>query len=191
MIWLFIIAIIFLGIAFLPISVNICFDKGLKFRVKVLLFDIFTYPDSNEEKQKSKTAEPGEDKETSHKDFLDKISLYIKISRELLSVLKNEFKSVKIKEYVFEFVCGTGDAAMTGIFFGAVYAVLNPFHRYFFDNFRIKKKEIEITPDFENKCIHFSSSIKFNITLYWLIKLFFKERNVFNKIINNIKKDGV
>lgn len=191
MIWLFVIVILFLGIAFLPISVNICFDKGLKFRVKVLFFDVFTYPDSNEEKAKSEPPEQTVRQETSHKDFLDKISLYIKISKELLSVIKNALKSVKIKKYVFNFVCGTGDAALTGIFFGAVYAVLNPFHRYFFDNFNIKKKEISITPDFENKCINYSSSIKFNITLYWLIKLFFKERNVFNKIINNIKKDGV
>lgn len=189
MIWLFVIVVLFLGIAFLPISVNICFDKGLKFRVKILVFDIFTYPDSNETKKEPH--EQTENKEPSDKDFLDKISLYIKISRELLSVLKKEFKSVKIKKYVFNFICGTGDAALTGIFFGAVYAVLNPFHRYFFDNFRIKKKEVSITPDFENKCIQFSSSIKFNITLYWLIKFFFKERNVFNKIINNIKKDGV
>lgn len=190
MIWIIIFAIIlfFAAVLLIPISVHISFDKRLEFNVNILSFKIFKHSDTengNKAKNDSKNKKSFVEK-------LDMVSSYLKFVKEFLTIF-NEYskKAIVIRKYDFYFSCGLGDAAKTGMFFGAVYAVLNSFHTYLFNNYKIKRKKVLINPDFENERFDLVFLLSFRISLFWILFLLYKQRKVIDKINNIIKKDGV
>ena len=182
-----IIFILITAILFLPVSVYINFDKKLEFNIRILHFKIFKHPDENNNKAASK---PKNSK--SFNQTLNTISSFLKITKEFLNIFSEySKKAFVIQKYDFYFSCGLGDAALTGIFFGGVYAVLNSFHSYLFNNYKVKNKKVLINPDFENERLDLAFLLSFRISLFWILFLLYKERKVIDKINQIIKKDGV
>ena len=95
-----------------------------------------------------------------------------------ISVLKENQKS-NIKNIEAKYKFGLGDAAVTGIYSGVVYAVVNGFAAYIRNYYKIKNQKLEVIPDFDNVVQEFNAKIEVVIraafflpTLLRLIKIF-------------------
>ncbi len=191
---------------FAPISFYIGFNNDLNLIVRVLGIKIFDY--NKQKKKASKSNEKPKDKQTEEKKednstkqslpdkaqgVLKQLKTYLALITEALEILNRHIKkTLHIQNFRFEFSFGLGDAAATGIFSGAAYAVGNCFYAYLLYNYKVKRHTLKITPDFDKKGFWVLFEFKLKLSLFWLIRLLYKERHILSKLyIISKKKDGV
>lgn len=175
---------------FLPLTVQITFSEKLDLNIKIFNIKIFEYKKLNNQNKKSD--EPKENYDVNKAtDILSVVKSYFEVVCEILKILYEHLKrKLIISKFAFSVSFGFDDAASTGIFSGAVYTLVNVFYAYILNNFKVRKHNVQIQPDFNNKCFDINFLIKFNISLYWIICLLFKERKAIDKLLKIIKKDG-
>ncbi len=193
---------------FVPISVFVGFNNDLNLIVRLLGIKMFDYnkqkkkaDKSDEKKKENRTEEKKEEVNTSAEQslpdkaqgILKQIKAYFALISEALRILNRHIKkTLHIQNFRFEFSFGLGDAAATGIFSGAAYAVGNCFYAYLLNNYKVKRHELKIAPDFDKKGFSVLFELKLKVSLFWLIRLLYKERHVLSKLyIISKKKDGV
>lgn len=192
---------------FAPISVYVGFNNDLNLIVRVLGIIIFDYNKQkkkvrkSDEKPKDKQTEEKKEEDNSAKQslpdkaqgVLKQLKTYFALITEALEILNRHIKkTLHIQNFRFEFSFGLGDAAATGIFSGAAYAVGNCFYAYLLNNYKVKRHTLKIAPDFDKKGFFVLFELKLKLSLFWLIRLLYKERHVLSKLyIISKKKDGV
>lgn len=188
---LIVIALLLLTVYLIPIKVRLAFSEKLDFSIKILNIKIFELKDKKKTDEKSEKNKqcPDEDKAT---DILGVIKSYFEVVIEILKILYQHLKKkLVIQKFSFSVSFGFDDAASTGIFSGAVYTITNVFYAYLLNNFKVKKHNVDVVPNFNNRCFDVSFLLQFNINLFWIICLLFKERKAIDKLLKILKKDGV
>ncbi len=191
-------------ILFVPIYVRIFFSDDLNLKIKVL--GIPLYDSKKQNKRIDKNVSDAKMKDSEFQQPKEQETILVRAER-ILSLLKNYFalfmqaldilkehlqKETVFRVFKFHFDFGLGDAALTGIFAGAVYTVTNGFHAYLNEHFKIREKEFQVKPDFEKTRFSTLLEIKFCVSIFWLLRLLYKERHVLLKLyILQNKKDGV
>ena len=192
---------------FAPISVFVGFNNDLNLIVRVLGIKMFDYNKRKKKMNKADEKAKGEPTEEKKEDstgdkqnlpdraqgILKQIKTYFSLISEALKILNRHIKkTLHIQNFRFEFSFGLGDAAATGIFSGAAYAVGNCFYAYLLNNYKVKRHTLKITPDFDKKGFLVLFELKLKLSLFWVIRLLYKERHVLSKLyIISKKKDGV
>lgn len=104
----------------------------------------------------------------------DKLPFIKENTDELKKILKSVYslskKEITIDELKVYYKFGLGDAAMTGIYSGGVYAILHGFGSFVYSNFKVKKQQIDILPDFDNNINDFKINIVFKLRIINIIK---------------------
>lgn len=189
-------------ILFTPISVRIFFHDDLDLKIKLLGITVYDYQKQTSDKKNKKEpkkTEPVSEKEQKHsvleeaERVLKQIKIYFELLMQALEILKVYIQEKTVlNTFRFFFSFGLGDAALTGIYSGAAYAAVNCFYAYLLNNFRVKKHEIKVTPDFEKKYFFVLFELKLKISLFWILRLLYRERHVLSKLYILLKeKDGV
>jgi len=191
MIALFVMFFIILLILFVPVSVSFSFSEHADFNIKVLWFTVYSISEAGQ-KSETNPKKKTDDDQSKATDILKTVKTYFSVVTDMLKVLYRYLKSnLKIRNLDFSIAYGLGDAAVTGIFSGAVYTVVNTFYAYILNNFTVKKHSVKVNPDFENRCFDIKFFMNFKISLMWLLCLLFHERKAINKLLKILKKDGV
>jgi hypothetical protein len=159
--------IIILGLlillSFLPVYVEVRYDKNALLAVKLLTFNVYKTGKSgkvkNEEKSPDTNVAAAPEKRASA--LKGNLSFVKDILFELFGLVKEHIVVLNVSiSYTF----GFSDAAVTGIFSGVAHAVINAFMAIIDHTFKVKDININITPDF-NKPGH-------NLDLYLKIRIF-------------------
>lgn len=179
----------------LPIKIEFLFSKELDLNIKILGKTLFSLKDNNKEhevqKENTDSTEEIKDGKTPES-ILKVVKLYFEVITDILKILHRYLKRrLKIKKFNFYISFGLGDAAMTGIFSGGVYTVINIFYAYLLNTFPVKQHNVKIEPDFNNERFDIGFELNFYISLFWVICLLFYERKAIDKLLKIIKKDGV
>lgn len=143
-------------------------SNNLKFRVVIKFLSIVIF-DTTKKDNKSIQNNSKEDKND------DNFKFSISKVKDILSFIKNNVPGkIKISNYNINYRFGFNDAAQTGIYSGVVYAGVYSLDAYLSSNYKIKKKSIEITPDFDNKVNEFILNLLLKIKLIDLVILLIK-----------------
>ena len=191
--WLLLIIIPFI-ILLAPIKVIITFTEKLDFKIK--FFGIVVYKNDGKKAEKNTLEEDNELKNEPSKksptEVLDNVKVYIEIIRDILVLLDKFVKNhLVIEKLNFEYTFGLGDAALTGIFSGGVYTVVNVFYSFIFNNFKLKKHLVKINPDFDKECMKIDFCVALKITLIGLLAFICSERDALNKLLKKLKRKMV
>ena len=189
---LFVIAVISL---FLFTATNFIFefsyDKcGKKFSVTIkhLFLKIKLKPP----KKKGTTKNPNpENKGLTLKEKVDKgITLFKSIEDDIVEILSYASgRALKIKELDFLLNFGTGDAMGTGIITGGAYGVIYNLIALFDNNFSLKRYDVKINPDFENRYLSFSAKCILEVRNVHIIIMIFKVLKMYLKINKITRKE--
>lgn len=173
--------ILLLSAIIMLLPVRVIVEYSGKTRLRIFVYGIMIF-DSVKKPQ-----EVAEQKESGNEDNGGKETDYITLLKENFEFLKEILKEIveKTKKYAIiknieaKYKFGLGDAAMTGIYSGVVYAVVNGFAAFIRNYYTIKNQRLEVIPDFDNKVQEFNAKIEIVIraaffvpTLLRLIKIF-------------------
>ena len=176
--------ILLLSAIIMLLPVRVIVEYSGKTRLRIFVYGIMIF-DSVKKPQ-----EVAEQKEGSNESNGGKETDYITLLKENFEFLKEILKEIveKTKKYAIiknieaKYKFGLGDAAVTGIYSGVVYAVVNGFAAYIRNYYKIKNQKLEVIPDFDNVVQEFNAKIEVVIraafflpTLLRLIK-FSKEK---------------
>ena len=142
-------------VLFIPIKCIISYDKERKLAV-VRIFGITVYSSekSKRKKKKQNVSEKKDDEKTFRlreniSDIYDALKIIYRSARNELT----------IKKLYLSYKFGRGDAAMTGIYAGTVYAVFHGLGTFIYNRFNVKQQKIDILPDFDNNIDELELSI--------------------------------
>jgi hypothetical protein len=130
--------------------------------VYLLGIKLFPRNKNNSKKNIETSSENGNTEEKAKKDLKNTLTGVTKIIDVVYSSSK---KHLVIDNLYVSYKFGLGDAALTGIYSGAVYAIFHSFGGYLYSNFKVKQQKIDITPDFDN----IKNELKIN--LYFKIRI--------------------
>lgn len=189
----FIILFVILLILFVPVSVSFSFSERADFKIKILGFTVYSLYEAGQKIDvKEEKKNKNDDDQSKATDILKTVKTYFGVITDMLKVLYRYLKSsLKIKNLDFSITYGLGDAAITGIFSGAVYTAVSTFYAYIINNFTVRRHSVNVNPNFENRCFNIKFFLNFNISIMWLLCLLFHERKAINKLLKILKKDGV
>lgn len=157
---------------FLPVKCIISYDKKASVTVRVL--GIKVYPVSRKKPEKTKkepavkteekTEEQAEKQENKTESKLKELKETLRLIFDILDIFKKyAHKNLVIEKLFFSYKFGLGDAALTGVFSGGVYALVHSTAAYIYNKYKVKKQKIDILPDFDN--------IKNELIIYLNIKV--------------------
>jgi len=139
---LFVIALVL----FIPIKCIVSYDNERKLAV-VRIFGITVYS-SEKSKRKNKKQNVSEKKD-GEKTF--NIREDIKNIYDALKIIYRSARNeLTVKKLYLSYKFGRGDAALTGIYAGVVYAVVHSLGTFVYNKFKVKQQKIDILPDFDN-----------------------------------------
>jgi len=166
-------------ICLLPVKV-IAECKG-KTRLKVFVYGIRVYDTDNKKDSKPKENKDKKDKDSENKtDYLVLLKENIEFIKEILIQIVEKIKKyVIIKNVEVKYRFGLGDAAVTGIFSGAVYAVINGFAAYIRNYCKVEDQKLEVIPDFDNKVQEFEAKIEIVIRAVFFVPVFLRILKIF------------
>ena len=146
----------------IPVRCIISYNKKTSITVKVFGITIYS-----SKKRKSSSKDRTDESK-------DKIPFLKENTGELKKLLKSVYslskKEITIEELNLYYKFGLGDAAMTGIYSGGVYTLLHGFGAFVYNNFKVKKQQIDILPDFDNNINDFKTRIVFKLKIINIIK---------------------
>ncbi len=164
---IFLIIILFLVLS----SVEINFVYNNNFCITVKLFRITVYSSKNKRKKAQKDKQAKENR--ADRKFENELNNIKEIFGKLKSILKELNKllngHLKIKNLDIKYTYGFDDAALTGIFSGLAYGIINSLVAYIDHNFYVKNKKVEILPDFDNEIQSLSLIFTAKIRLFHLL----------------------
>lgn len=167
---LIIILILAALIIFTPVEAGILYDKKFKFCVSIAGINIFS---SEKDKKVNKLNEAEKTEKKAEEN--DKFKITIGKVLELLRFIRRYvFKKITVKLFHLSYKFGFDDAAATGVYAGTVYSLVYSIDSYIMNNFKVKDRQISITPDFDNKQNDISVSLSLKISVFCLIVVFLK-----------------
>jgi len=194
-----IIIALLLLIAFMPLNVIIEYSGDT--RVKVFVYGIKLF-DSKKPKKYKKVRKLVKSEDNIKQEAAKDVSFEKKEDdgNKMIRTLKKKFHDLReilkliiektkkyaiIKNIEVKYHFGLGDAAITAIFSGFVYGVVNGFAAFLRNYYTIKNQKLDVVPDFDNKIQDFHAKIEILIRVIFfvpalvkLIKLFKEEKEV-------------
>lgn len=176
--------ILLLSAIIMLLPVRVIVEYSGKTRLRIFVYGIMIF---DSVKKPQEVAEQKESKECGNEESSGRETDYITLLKENFEFLKEILKEIveKTKKYAIiknieaKYKFGLGDAAVTGIYSGVVYAVVNGFAAFIRNYYTIKNQRLEVIPDFDNKVQEFNAKIEIVIraaffvpTLLRLIKIF-------------------
>lgn len=111
----------------------------------------------------------------------------LKQLRVSLKVLIRLFKrAIILREFVLKVKLGTGDAFYTAMLYGLIWSLAGFIPTYIFNDYKIKNKEINIEPNFNERIININFNCIFSLKIVNIIVI---SRVVIKEYLN-IKKGG-
>ena len=148
MIWILILAAVFLAVLLVPVNVVFEYENGTSFYFKVLFFRFRPHrgkgkPAATAEESRGQTA-PG--------DGAGKLKKVLEHRKEILELADYAAKHcIAVKQLSVKIAFGTGDAAATGIAAGALNALVYTAVSVVHHSTLLKKWDVSIDPDFEQE----------------------------------------
>lgn len=168
-------------VVMLPVRVVIEYTGKTMFKVYVYGIKIFDTTKNKKGKQTTKS-ESAEKSTKSDTDYITLLKDNFELLKEILKqIVEKAKKYVIIKNIEVKYRFGLGDAAITGIYSGAVYAVINGFAAYIRNFYRIRKQRLEVVPDFDNKVQKFEAKIEIVIRAIFFVPVFIKLLRIFKR----------
>ncbi len=150
----------------IPLKCIISYNEKTNITVKTL--GIIIYSSKKRKSQPKVKVKKKNDKVSFIKDNTDELKKILK------SVYRLSKREITVDELNIYYKFGLGDAAMTGIYSGGVYALLHGFGAFVYSNFKVKKQQIDILPDFDNNINDFKTMIVFKLRVINIIKFALK-----------------
>lgn len=159
-----IIIILALFVVFFPVRI-VCEYKG-KTKIKVFVFGVKIYDSENKRQEKEEKPVPKNDRDEKDSDLIETL----KINFEILKLIVEKTKKYAIiKNIEVKYRFGLSDAAITGVYSGVVYSVVNGFAAFLRNYFRIKNQRLEVIPDFDNTVQEFEAKIELVVRVVFFI----------------------
>ncbi len=147
----------------IPVKCIISYNEKTSISVKTLGITVYSSQKHKKRKKKNEA-----------KNSKDKLPFLKDNTNELKKILKSVYRlskrEITIDELSLYYKFGLGDAALTGIFSGGVYALFHGFGAFVYSNFKVKKQKIDILPDFDNNINDLKVYIVFKLRIINLIK---------------------
>ena len=176
MITVLIIAAVLVLILLLPVTLRVSYDEDLLVKVKIGFVRVYVNHTEDAAQKAAKSAEDaGEKMDKSWTKQLKQAKEFFSVLQDLLHILLEHVKKyVTIKKVRISYTFGFSDAAATGIFSGAVYAVVHGFLAYLDSAFKVQEHQVEIQPDFNQPRQEFAAELVVRILMVHLVTLVFK-----------------
>lgn len=195
-----------------PFSVVAAYDGKFDFKMKYFGFTIYNISAQKTKREKHKTKEKTEIKEPIKSKKEKKIkqdNMFVKFYGNqgfngVLELLKDAissvngafkglFKHIIVNHLYFDMIISSSDAASTAIKYGQVSSAVFPAMGLIVSSMRVRKYDIDISPDFLAKQdevnFYFDAKIKPFFIIYVLTVFAFKIlKNIFIKVIRTNKK---
>ena len=188
-----VIALLVLGVLFIPFRVSLCFDGELNVKVSFLKIPLFKggnkkKPEKEKDGERSDRQKPKKENGTFKgiKEYFKKVKKesgltatlkegFVLIS-EILGHIKRLFRHINICRVKLNITVGTPDAALTAIEYGEVCAAVYPVTAFLDGAANVGFKEINVQADFEGGKSNFGFSAAVKIQIFYLaicaIKIF-------------------
>lgn len=175
-----IIILLALLLAFLPLRV--LFEFAGKTKFKVFVYGVKIYDSEKEKKTMPAKEEPNSRQVSDGSNMVEVLKKNFNILKEILKLIVEKAKKYAIiKNIEVKYRFGLGDAAVTGIFSGVVYGVVNGFAAFLRNYFKIKNQKLEVLPDFDNKVQEFEAIIEIKIRVIFFVPVLLKILKLFRK----------
>ncbi len=169
-------------IALLPVRVVV--EYSGKTKMKIFVYGIKIYDRENKASVKSAKQnenQQGEEKK-SDTDYITLLKENFEFLKEILfQIVEKTKKYAIIRNIEARYKFGLGDAAVTGIYSGIVYGVINGFAAYIRNFYKIRNQKLEVIPDFDNKVQEFEAKIEVVIRAMFFAPVFLRLVKIFNK----------
>lgn len=179
--------ILLLALLVLLLPVRAVVEYSGKARLKIYVYGVKVFDTT---KKTKKSTQQSEEKQTcepkADTDYGAMLKENFEFLKEILKqIVEKNQKYAIIKNIEAKYKFGLGDAAVTGIYSGVVYAVVNGFAAYIRNYYKIENQRLEVIPDFDNTVQEFGAKIEIVIraaffvpTLLKLIKIFKRKGEV-------------
>ena len=156
----------------IPVTVELDYNETFKMNIKYLFLDFQIFPEKEKpEKKKHNKPEKKKDEQPQHKVQSDKkikpkkdnmfLVFYhnqgfegvINLIKDVMGVLGDFTKSIFVKHFIIkemyiDMIVGGPDSAETAIRYGKVSSVVFPAMGYICSKMKVRKYDVDITPDF-------------------------------------------
>ncbi len=177
------IILIILGIIALIALLTLLFPLKVVFKYKgesilrVYAYGFKVYDSEKKRERKSKKQQQNvqqeEQKPKDESTFLEKLKKNFDILKQIIKLIVEKAKKYAIIENIeVKYRFGLSDAAITGIYSGVVYGVVNGFAAYLRNYFKIENQKLDIVPDFDNNVQEFEAKIVLVIRVMFFIPVF-------------------
>lgn len=176
--------ILLLSAIIVLLPVRLVVEYSGKTKMKIFVYGIKFY--DTEKKAPGKPVEQNENQQAEEKksdtDYITILKENIEFLKEILfQIIEKTKKYAIIKNIEAKYKFGLGDAALTGIYSGVAYAVINGFAAYIRNYYKIRNQKLEVIPDFDNKVQEFETKIEVVIRAMFFIPVFVRLMKIFNK----------
>lgn len=189
-VFLIILAIILLlitALLLIPVRVAVKFSKlpedtSYSAYVKVWFFKVFSLPSKRKKPKKEKSPKPEKPKKSVRDSITGGLDLYKLIAEDVKLILSYTSRhALKVEKLHFIMTYGTGDAASTGVLYGAISGIVYGALGLLAHNHKTKDSLLSVTPDFNNalfkakgECILKLQNVHIIVITIKLVKLFIK-----------------
>ncbi len=158
------------------IYVIIYFDDALGVVLKIGFISIYDTRKRNlkgmdSDKKDNKQQKQTDIFKTGPKYFKTKIKIFNELFSSVLAGLK---KHLIIETFDLKYTYGVGDAAATGVLYGVISSFVGIFVSFVSNNFKLKKKNVEIMPDFNNQKNKLQFRVVLNMRILFVFPLCMK-----------------
>lgn len=164
-------------VVLLPVRVVI--EYSGQTRLKIFVYGLKVY-DTVNKSSVNKVEESKQESKKSDADYITLLKENFEFLKEILvQVVEKTKKYVIIKNIEAKYKFGLGDAALTGIYSGVVYGVVNGFAAYIRNYYKIRNQKLEVVPDFDNKLHEFEAKIEIIIRAMFFMPVLLRLLKIF------------
>ncbi|MBQ2896847.1 MAG: DUF2953 domain-containing protein [Clostridia bacterium] len=173
---LLILGIIILAVLFVVFfPLRVVFEYTDKAKFKVYAYGIKIYDSQKPRTEEQKKPLPQSEESNSGNDLVERLKKNFGFLKEILKLIVEKAKKYAIiKNIEVRYRFGLSDAAVTGIYSGVVYGVVNGFAAFLRNYFRIKNQKIDVIPDFDNKVQEFEAKIELIVRVVFFVPVMHK-----------------
>ena len=173
--------ILLLSLVVVLLPVRVIVEYSGKTKLKIFVYGIKVFETNKKiNKGRSQGEKKGESEKQSDIDYITLLKENFEFLKEILrQVVEKTKKYAIIKNIEAKYKFGLGDAAVTGIYSGVAYGVVNGFAAYIRNYYKIKNQKLEVIPDFDNNVQDFSAKIEVVIRAAFFVPVFLRLMKIF------------
>jgi len=182
--------VLLLLILLLPVHLHVFYHEKLVIRAGVLFINFTLYPRPPiSEKRKQKKAKKEKRKQAKEKEELSRaeemlrsegvlavVHYYIEMTRLIGTALKRLVRTITVDKLILNLIVASDDASDTAVNYGRVCSVIYPAQALIESIVRVKKRDINIKPDFLLEKGNVNGEIRLHVLpvrVLWALLMFF------------------